>query len=84
MVRQLEEIKKRNNGSKGKIVQRTEIKFNDDVRALMRQHKLPKNFASGPKLEYVVVWTNTDRLKQLFVRGKRDVFRTGCGVVENQ
>jgi hypothetical protein len=39
---QLEEIKQRNNGSKGKTMQRTEIKFNDYVRALMSQQKCLK------------------------------------------
>jgi hypothetical protein len=34
---QLEEMKQRNNGSKEKVVTRTEIKLNDDVRALIRQ-----------------------------------------------
>jgi hypothetical protein len=44
---------------------------------------MPKNFASGIKLEYVVVWTSTGRLKE-FVQGQREVFSTGCGKIENQ
>jgi hypothetical protein len=38
----LEEIKQRNDGSKEKTVKITEIKFNDDVRALMRQQNCLK------------------------------------------
>ena len=33
----LEGIKQRNNGNKGMMVQRIEVKFNDNVRALMHQ-----------------------------------------------
>ena len=44
VVMQLGEMKQRNSGSKEKVVQRTEIKFNYDLRALIRQQNCLKFF----------------------------------------